>query len=276
MNLDYLIVDLEANTKSKASGNISEIIQFSGCLLSDINFNKEIKTYESFIKASGDLNRTIRKLTGIISDDLANAPSLNDFVKLIQLDLFNSVIFVSFSDNDIRLFLHNCSKYNIEVNWIEGYIDLQAIVKDVFNIGQNPSLLNSLSLYNLEFSGEHHNASDDMKNTVKLFNKIVKENGISVINQYLKNKDQFTKTFNSIVVKKNDKFVVTDGGKFILGRIYQGHKGESIDKIMHSKVMCDLLKKNFINPKDKVKLKAIRRFLTAYKSRQRISKNSIF
>ncbi|MCL1630789.1 exonuclease domain-containing protein [Sporolactobacillus sp. CPB3-1] len=258
--MDYLIVDFEANTSHVYANGIDEIIQFSCGIYHDHTSEDKIKFFNSYIKPNFGIQNYIRKLTGITMNDVSHAPYFSAFVSALNRQFFESVIFVSFSHDDIRFFLDNAFKYHANTNWIKGYMNLQEIIMADHQLTAQPSLRTALSLYGIDFKGKWHNANDDVLNTTRLFRHIEKNH--TNLNRWIYNRQQFFEKFNILLRADKDGYIViTKQGKKILRNLVNRYPDRDVNFLMHTGIMKKTLEKNRIDNQEKKKMKALRRYI---------------
>lgn len=179
----YIVIDLEMcnvpKTKRTEYEYKLEIIQIGAVKLDD---NYEIidkfSTYVSPVY--GQLDRTIRKLTGIVESDLKDAPNLtkalDDFFEWAGEEDY---VIVSWSHSDDGQFKHEFECKNMNDERIENlyptWIDAQKMFSKIAKIDRSTSLEEALIASDIYQEGRAHDGLTDAYNTAVLFRKMKTE-----------------------------------------------------------------------------------------------------
>lgn len=174
--MEFIIIDLEFNQPVKQLRfYYQEIIEIGAVKL---NENLEIiDSFQSYVKPKylKTLHWKVKKITGINNEQLDNTEPL----EVILFSFLNwcgtNFNICSFGIDDLFWFLDNCKRQGLPVNWLRKFVNIQTEIMRIFDLEKQPSLTNSLKLFELEFLGEKHQALADALNTVDLFFNIYNE-----------------------------------------------------------------------------------------------------
>ena len=168
--MNYIIMDLEFNQPiQQRYKHFQEIIEI-GAVKLDSNLN-QIDTFQSYVNPTilTVITKRIKKLTGITQDVVNNSKKLEsvlfDFLDWAGTDF----LLISFGFDDLKFFILNCQAYNLPINWLRKYVNIQMELMNILDLNKHISLIDSLRYFNLEFEGVRHKALDDCINTVSLF-----------------------------------------------------------------------------------------------------------
>ena len=171
----FVIFDLEATCwNGHAVGREQEIIEI-GAILTD-PFGNRISDYQKFVRPveNPTLSHFCRDLTGIEQGDVDSAATydrvIRSFMDWVEVDSSDYTL-CSWGDKDLELLQDDCSRHDIETDWLDHYIDLKGQYHQIKGLQRKRGLKRTLSHENIEFEGSHHRALDDAQNLYTLFVK---------------------------------------------------------------------------------------------------------
>lgn len=182
----YIILDLEYNQISNKGLMNNEIIEVGAIYFRNLRTITHLNYFHSTCKPIGQMNKKILKLTGITKSELMKARSFRKIAADIEKWLEGyKVTLLTWGESDYPVFLQNYYLHNLRLDWVNGVINLQNVVEDLFGLEYNISLENSYNLFDMEKPADGHRAFEDAKKTLKLIPKIYdkcKEQDISILN----------------------------------------------------------------------------------------------
>ncbi len=176
IDFEMCIVEKESR---KAYPYKNEIIQIGAALL-DEEF-RIADQFNCFVKPQyGELTRSIRRLTGIRPQDLADAPKIAEALKLFSSWLpKEDVTVVAWSDNDERQLRQEMGAKAIrnERVWklFDNWLDCQPMFSEKLNTGRIYNLEEALIASDVVTEGRAHNGLVDAVNTALLYAKMMTE-----------------------------------------------------------------------------------------------------
>ena len=179
--MNYLVIDLEMckvpkHYRTKQYKYANEIIQIGAVLLDE---NHEIigKINQYVHPVHGVIDHYITKLTGILNNQVKNAPRLEEAL-LHMLDWIGDREYkvYAWSESDYKQLEHEmtCKEITnsrlIEFMDPECWTDYQAVFGKRFEFSRAISLSEALMYCNIDIDGHLHDGLDDAVNTAKLIN----------------------------------------------------------------------------------------------------------
>ena len=212
--MKHIVVDLEMNPietcyKEERAICRNEIIEI-GAVILDENF-QEIGSFMTYVKPQYNQNieKKIRKLTGITYDMVANAPGFEEafqmFVSFIG-SVKGEVEICQWSDSDYTQIAKEMQLKNYEMNEceqeiMENWVDFQDEFGKQLGIERQLSLRSALTYAGLEFEGRQHDALFDARNTAELLSiarvEDKRKNTLDLISKMLK-PSEFTTSLGSM------------------------------------------------------------------------------
>lgn len=180
--MKYIVLDLEFVPVPKSiriNQGIhlkAEIIQIGAVMMNE-NF-KIVDRFMSYVKPQwGYVDPTIKKLTGITSLDLVEAPNISDVLQNFSKWLPEDAVFVTWSTNDINQIDNEMWYKEIDIpelyQYFDDYIDCQSIFSDKLRTTKKYRLTDALNIAGLDYDDTNiHTALCDASNTALLFSRI--------------------------------------------------------------------------------------------------------
>jgi len=94
--------------------------------------------------------------------------SINYFRKWIK----DNIVFCSWGKSDFIVLKNNCEFYNIDIDWIKNYIDIQSIYSIKHNLKDMMSLRNVIKILEIEIDKKFHKALNDAFYTGEIMKKL--------------------------------------------------------------------------------------------------------
>lgn len=208
-------------------------------LKKDGTFSRLDKGFETYVKARNHIGRFVEKLTGITQETLDQKgieyiEAMTKFKKYVGRD-FKKAKYVTFGNHDIRIFsqselISGPSNIDLFDAIRKNHVDLARIISEyIKDDKQNSmSLTNYCKLFNINMSGNSHEALSDAKNLAYLYNAILKNSNIvgTEYKKVLENAKGMPRPIQKIMKKLRDDGAVdqADLERFINEEI----KGEKI------------------------------------------------
>ncbi len=192
----YVVMDLEMcrvpreNRKEKYHYHM-ELIQIAAVELDEkLNITGSFNT---FVKPEfGSVDNAIQRLTGITRQDTKSAPYVKEALQAFIDWLPENAILVTWSQNDVEQITNELTYKNIVLPELSYYLnyyeDCQILFGQKMNRNKRYNLKEALSIANIDYDENIHNALVDSANTALLFSKIKQEPQFEV-NQYYKTED---------------------------------------------------------------------------------------
>ncbi|NLP13456.1 MAG: exonuclease domain-containing protein [Clostridium sp.] len=203
--MNYIVYDLELNSKPFKSRIPNEIIEIGAIKLDD-NLCK-IDTFSSFIKPKyfNKLFSVVKRKTKILQEDINKADCFKDVVNRFIRWVGKDYILISWGHDDVHHLSINCRYHRMKTSWLKRNIDIQKQFSAINNMppGQRYSLENALSLMGLEVEEKLHRALNDAEYTARIFTLIFDRLNLTVFNQIkIKHKYKKPKRLSSTVHNK--------------------------------------------------------------------------
>ncbi|GAE89011.1 3'-5' exonuclease [Acetivibrio straminisolvens] len=189
--MNYIVYDLELNSKPFKSSIPNEIIEIGAIKLNE-NL-QEIGVFSSFIKPKHfkKLFPVVKQKTKITQDQINSADSFRNVIKQFIRWIGDDFILISWGHDDVHNLILNCKFNRIRTDWLKRNIDIQKQFSTIYNLpsGQRYSLENALSLIGVEIGENLHRALNDAEYTAKIFASIFDKLDLKVYNTvHIKNK----------------------------------------------------------------------------------------
>lgn len=183
-NMNYIVYDLELNSKPFKSNLPNEIIEIGAIKLDD-NLNKTGE-FQSFVKPKyfKKLFSLVRKKTQITQENVNNADDFKNVITKFKQWIGTDSILISWGHDDIYNLSLNCRYHRIKVAWLKRNIDIQKQFSSIFNLpsGQRYSLENALKLMEIKTQDDFHRALVDAEYTSKIFKCIFEKVNLQSFN----------------------------------------------------------------------------------------------
>jgi len=187
--LSYIVYDLEMTVRRKR-GQVAEIIEIGAVKLTLENGVPAVSsTFQSFVRpvVVPTLSHDTTTFTGISQQDVSGAGTLAEVVREFADWMGPGEYFMcAWGPDDLRQLVQECRQHGISTDWIVNHNNLQQMLSRIYKLNkhQQLGLKNALEMLDIPFSGSHHRALDDARNTaqilIKLFDKLqFKRNRIS-------------------------------------------------------------------------------------------------
>lgn len=185
----YVVVDLEMcrTPKGTKKGSLflkNELIQIGAVLLNE-NF-EVIDNFTTYVSPQySRINPFIQKLTGISQKDLSGAPKFADALKAFDKWVPADTQVVAWSENDANQIRGEAEYKNISVEHLDldNWIDCQKTFSEKMHTEKVYRLSEALSIADIYYDEDFHDALVDAKNTALLFAKMQREYEL-VLNPY--------------------------------------------------------------------------------------------
>lgn len=172
--MDYVVFDLELNSKIFKSKIPNEIIEI-GAVKLDENLNK-VGEFQSFIKPKvfRKLFPVVKRKTNISQCDIDNADCFKEVMDRFRAWLGEEYILCSWGHDDIHHFKENCKFNRRGYKWIKSHIDIQKHFSKLygFSDGTRSSLANALKILEIPVEDCLHRAYIDAIYTAEVFVRI--------------------------------------------------------------------------------------------------------
>jgi 3'-5' exoribonuclease 1 len=169
--MNYIVYDLELNSKPFKSVIPNEIIEIGAIKLDD-NLRKT-DTFCSFIKPKyfKKLFPLVKRKTKISQEDINKADCFKDVMSRFIKWAGSDYILISWGHDDVHHLSLNCRYHRMKTGWLKRNIDIQKQFSLIYNMpsGQRYSLENALSLMGLEVEEKLHRALNDAVYTARIF-----------------------------------------------------------------------------------------------------------
>ena len=172
--MDYIVFDLELNSKIFKSRLPNEIIEIGAVKLNDRL--ERVSSFQSFVKPKvhSKLFSIVKRKTNILQQDINNAQGFKDVLSSFKEWIGRDFILCSWGHDDIHHLKLNCQFNRSGSKWVSSYIDIQKHLSKIYNApaGQRYSLTKALEILGIEVEGELHRADIDAKYTAEVFKRI--------------------------------------------------------------------------------------------------------
>lgn len=197
----YVVLDLEmCNVVGEAReqlGTGQELIQI-GAVLLDSEYNI-IDHFDTLVKPEyGKIDEKIEKLTNISQKDVEKAPTTYEALKRLSDWIPEDSTLVTWSENDTIQIDDELYYKDITIpklyHYIEEYIDCQVLFSNKMHTSRKYQLVEAVTIANVDYDENIHNAYTDAYNTALLFKKLQTEEHFT-ISPYYMTKDQIFDPF---------------------------------------------------------------------------------
>jgi len=172
--INYIIFDLELNSKVFKSSHPNEIIEI-GAVKIDGNL-RNMGTFQSYVKPKiyRKLFPIVKRKTKIKQEDINNAPGFKEVLSSFKDWIGSNYILCSWGHDDIHHLKANCEFNRRGTKWLKNHIDIQKQFSKLHNLpaGQRFSLKNALNLLGIPVENDLHRADVDAKYTAEIFIRV--------------------------------------------------------------------------------------------------------
>jgi 3'-5' exoribonuclease 1 len=169
--MNYIIFDLELNSKAFKSALPNEIIEI-GAVKLDENL-QTLDAFQAFVqpKIFKKLFPIVKRKTCITQADVNSAESFKSVLKDFKEWVGEDYILCSWGQDDIHHFKTNCKLNRIGIDWLKNHADIQKQLSKLHNLplGQRFRLESALELLGIVLEEELHRAYVDAKYTAMIF-----------------------------------------------------------------------------------------------------------
>lgn len=190
---NYIVIDLEMcevprGYKRQRLNNLShEVIQI-GAVLVDGQMNIS-DSFRTFVKPrEGMINRRIHKLTGISGSDLVGAPDIALALEKLAAWAPEDSVIVSWSESDLKQLKRELEAKNLHIPAFEPYfdswVDCQKTFSEKMDTDKVYRLSEALSITDIFYDEDMHNALTDAANTAQLYVRMMSEEKLTLSSYY--------------------------------------------------------------------------------------------
>ena len=202
----YVVVDLEMcnvprGARREAFHASSELIQIGAVLIDDnYRITDSFMTYVA--PEFGAIDSFIQRLTGITRNHTKDAPSARDALEAFANWLPDDACLVAWSGNDRAQIQREIRGKELSIPRLDTYmdeecwIDCQALFADKLDTSKSFRLSEALILAEIEFDDGAHDALIDARNTAKLFEKVQREEVLTLSPYLIRSDMSDSYTFN--------------------------------------------------------------------------------
>ena len=176
----YVVVDLEMCRVSKEARrgifeSSRELIQI-GAVEMDEQY-RITRSFSTYVRPEfGALDPFIERLTGIEASDLENAPTAERALRELCEWLDEDTVLVTWSDSDVIQIDDELYYKEIDLprmyDYLDDSIDCQALFSEKLDTSKRYNLSEALTIADVEYDPNIHDALVDARNTAILFAKI--------------------------------------------------------------------------------------------------------
>ncbi len=173
----YLIVDLEATCSDDGTvpRREMEIIEIGAVMLSSKTFHVESE-FQTFVRPvrHPQLTSFCTKLTGIIQQDVDNAPDFSEALEEMKQWMypFEDSLFCSWGDYDRSQFIQDCQYHRSGYPFRSGHLNLKAEFSLAVGQQKKLGLAEAVRWLGLDFEGSHHRGLNDARNIAKIVQRV--------------------------------------------------------------------------------------------------------
>lgn len=174
MIMNYIILDLELNSKAFKSRHPNEIIEIGA-----IKLNTELKetgAFQAFVKPKvyRKLFPIVKRKTHISQDDINNAESFKVVLTSFKEWIGKDYILCCWGHDDIHHLKSNCEFNRRSTGWLKRSVDIQKQFSKISEApsGQRVSLKNALIMLGIPLEEKLHRADADARYTAEVFKRI--------------------------------------------------------------------------------------------------------
>jgi 3'-5' exoribonuclease 1 len=174
----YLVIDFEANCLKDDDERFTEIIEFPIVCVNAKSLEIE-KSFHTFVKPTifPEITPFCSLLTGIVQDDVENAPYLWEALELVHKflqdnEFLSKYTFAIACDGpwDMQNFLHNecMSKKLSKPDYFNEWVSIRSMHNKYYKTKQRMGVERMLAYSNMSFIGNPHSGLDDSKNIARI------------------------------------------------------------------------------------------------------------
>lgn len=201
--MNYIVYDLELNSKPFKSSIPNEIIEIGAIKLNE-NL-QEIGMFSSFIKPKyfKKLFSVVKQKTKITQEQINSADSFRNVIKQFIRWIGDDYLLISWGHDDVLNLILNCKFNRIKIDWLKRNIDIQKQFSAIYHLpsGQRYSLENALALIGVEIDENLHRALTDAQYTAKIFKSIFDKLDLEVYNT-VHIKDKYKRNIKKLIKTK--------------------------------------------------------------------------
>ena len=172
--MNYIIFDLELNSKPFKNRHPNEIIEIGA-----VKLNEDLDvlgTFQSFVKPKlyKKLFSVVKNKTHITQADVNNAEDFKSVITRFRQWIGKDYILCSWGHDDMHHLKSNCEFQRIGSKWIRGSIDIQKQFSRISGLpaGHSFSLKSTLERLEIPIRDELHRADIDALYTAEIFKRI--------------------------------------------------------------------------------------------------------
>ena len=176
----YVVLDLEMckvpeGETRQIFKSARELIQI-GAVELDEHYNIS-RTFQSYVKPEfGAVDEYIQNLTGITSNDVADAPTADVALRAFMQWLDRDAVLVTWSEHDVGQIDKELYYKDIDLpdmfDYLDNYIDCQYLFGEKLHASKLYKLSEALAIADIEYELGMHDAMVDAINTARLFSKL--------------------------------------------------------------------------------------------------------
>lgn len=172
--MNYIIFDLELNSKIFKSKVPNEIIEIGAVKLNDQL--ESVDFFQAFVKPKvhRKLFPVVKRKTNIQQQDVNDARSFKEVLAEFKKWIGSDYVLCSWGYDDIHHLKLNCQFNRYSSKWVDNYIDVQKHFSKIYDApaGQRYGLSKALELLEIPVEDELHRADADAKYTAEVFVQI--------------------------------------------------------------------------------------------------------
>jgi DNA polymerase III alpha subunit (gram-positive type) len=210
--MNYIVFDMEWNQpapwkKLKYVNDMclhNEIIQI-GAVKLDASC-KIVDTFTINIKPAAyeEINKNVRKLTGINEETLKDAPCIETAIETFKEWCGEDYIFIAWGYDDINVLGDNLKYFGLDTSWLPGCYNLQMIFcAQTDNENRQYSLSYAAEYFKITLDKPLHNALTDAYYTAEICGKLDIEKGIKTYRAMVFKDKSIPEHMKNILYKKN-------------------------------------------------------------------------
>jgi 3'-5' exoribonuclease 1 len=173
-DFNYIIFDLELNSKAFKSSRPNEIIEIGAVKLDSCLQNMGV--FQSYVrpKVFRKLFPVIKRKTKIKQGDINDAPTFKEVLRSFKEWIGKDYVLCSWGHDDIHHLKANCEFNRRGTKWLNNHIDIQKQFSKLYNlpVGQRFSLKNALDALDISVEKDLHRADVDAKYTAEIFIRV--------------------------------------------------------------------------------------------------------
>lgn len=182
------VVDLEATCWKKnrvPHGQQSEIIEIGICWLDTDTLKIHDKRGLLIQPTRSKISEFCTDLTSITPEMVADGMTFADACQVIRQDYHaQNYMWVSWGGYDLRMFVAQTDSFNVPYPFSPLHVDLKGVYADRRNDGKRIGMARALKRMEIQMDGRHHRGVDDAYNTAQILAKLLKEDGLALLEGY--------------------------------------------------------------------------------------------